>query len=101
MALDRRGDRFGEVRRVGGDRLIADLHARLRAGRRGDVVVVHRQVDQRRFDDVAGGREFLGAGRIELERAFGRIGGDRDRGRCERASSAGLAKWVMPWKIGK
>ena len=60
-------------------RLIADLHARLGAGRRGDVVVVHRQIHQRGFDVVAAGGEFLGARRLELERTFGRIGGDRHR----------------------
>ena len=84
VGLDRGGDGLGDVRRIGGDGLVADLHARLGAGRRGDVVVVHRQTDQRGFDDVAAGGVLLDAGRLELERAFGRIGRDRHRRTGER-----------------
>ena len=77
MGLNRGGDCLGQVRCIGGEGLIADLHARLGACRRGDVGVVHRQTDQRSFDDIAAGGELLDASRIELERALGRIGRDR------------------------
>ena len=61
--------------------MIADFDARLGARGCGHVVVVHRQTHQRGFDDVTAGRVLLGARRLELERALGRIGGhDHRRG---------------------
>ena len=64
--------------------VIADLHAGLGPRRSGDVLVVHREIDQSGFDDVAAGGEGLGARRLELERALRGIGGDDHRRGSER-----------------
>ena len=74
MLGDRVTELLGEVRRAGLDDFIADLHARFGSLRRFLVLIVHRTGDQRRLGDVARGGELGNADRIELERAFTRVG---------------------------
>ena len=46
---------------------------------------MHGALGEQRLGDVARRRELGAARRVELERAIGRIGGDRDLGRALRA----------------